>query len=96
MWHILAIIIAFILSLFTAAPPTAVTWDPSSVNSPYVEIAVIRKVSSNPAAYVLDRYLSTSTPNTGTYSPMPALEAGESVEVECALSIEECHAITLQ
>ncbi len=72
-----------------------VNWTSLNYGEPNVAVALIRKVSDNPATYQLVRVIAPAKTNTGnaTWVPAPTdVGTGLSIEVGCALSRQACTA----
>ena len=74
-----------------------VSWTSSDYKAPTVSIAVIRKVSDNPARYELVRTVTAATQNDGSAVWVPSKsDVGQNtlIQVGCALTAQACTAGT--
>ena len=73
----------------------SIDWTAGNYPAQTVNVNLIRKVSDNPARYVLVRRIALKTQNDGSATWVPAstdVGSGLSIEVGCTLSADACHA----
>lgn len=88
-------LVAPLSGTFDAGQTQNVVWTSENYGPSTVEVALIRKVSDNPARYELVRVIAPVKSNTGNATWVPAqtdVGNGLSIEIGCALSAQACTA----
>lgn len=88
-------LLAPLTGTFDAGQTQTVKWTSTNYTPKTVQVALIRKVSDNPARYELVRMVAPATQNDGAATWVPStkdLGKGLSIEVGCTFSPQACTA----